>query len=81
MIEKNVLNAIFTVHGNNAKYTVHRRDGIETVPCQNEVENIAILTMGTHESIYFDRVPVNKKLYLKYDHKINTWILHTIKEN
>jgi len=80
MIEKGLLNAVFTVHGNDVKYTVYRKDGIETVPCQNEVENIAVSTMGTHESIYFDRVPLNEKLYLKYDHKINTWVLHNIGE-
>lgn len=44
-------------------------------PYQNEVENLALETIGTTEDIYFEEIPINDNFYLKFDHNINAWML------
>lgn len=60
--------------------TLRLVNGKLQAPYQNEVENIAIETMGTHEDIYFARVPINDKFYLKWDDNTYAWMLRKRKE-
>lgn len=61
----------------NIELTMRLKDGKLVVPYQNEVENLALEVIGTAEDIYFDKVPINDDLYLKFDPNIDDWVLHT----
>ncbi len=61
----------------NVQLTMFLKDGLLLVPVQNEVENLALETVGTHRSIYFDKTPINEELYLLYDKVYKTWVLFT----
>lgn len=37
------------------------------LPCQDEVEHIALEVIGDHRQIYFDPIPIGNGLYLKFD--------------
>lgn len=60
----------------DAEFTVYLKDGVLMIPIQSEVENIALTTVGNHHGIYFDEIPLNDNLYLKFDREINTWIIY-----
>ena len=63
-----------------AEITLRLINGKLQAPYQNEVENLALETVGTTESIYFEEVPINDSFCLKFDHNINAWILRKRKE-
>ena len=42
---------------------------------QNEVENLALDSLGTHENIYFDETPVTDRFSVKFNREENVWEL------
>ena len=42
---------------------------------QNEVENIALVTLGTSRNIYFDHIPITLDHELIWSDKEDGWIL------
>jgi hypothetical protein len=62
---------------NDLKITIYLlEDGRLVTPYQNEIENLALETMNTHERIYFDKIIVNEELFFKFNREINAWVLH-----
>ena len=59
----------------NIELTARVIDGNITFPYQNEVENLALETVGTSENIYFEYIPITKNLYVKYSQTERTWVL------
>lgn len=55
--------------------TAHVIDGDITFPYQNEIENLALETIGTSENIYFGYIPITKDLYVKYSQTKKAWVL------
>jgi hypothetical protein len=55
--------------------TTRIADGNITFPYQNEIENLALETIGTSENIYFRYIPITKDLYVRYSQTKRTWIL------
>lgn len=43
------------------------KEGRLFLPFQNEVENVALETVGSHHGIYRNAIPLTDNLYLKYD--------------
>ena len=59
----------------NIELTTRIIDGKITFPHQNEVENLALETIGTSEDIYFEKIPITKDLYVEYSQAKKTWVL------
>lgn len=59
----------------NIELTTRIVDGNITFPYQNEIENLALETIGSSEDIYFRYIPVTKNLYVRYSQTKKTWIL------
>ena len=59
----------------NIYLTARVIDGNITFPYQNEVENLALETVGTSENIYFGYIPITKDLYVRYSQTKKTWVL------
>lgn len=49
------------------KITAEFHEGKLYLLYQNEVENIALETIGDHHGIYFDSIPIGNGLYLKFN--------------
>lgn len=59
----------------NIELTARVIDRNITFPYQNEVENLALETIGTSENIYFGYIPITKNLYVKHSQTEKTWVL------
>lgn len=57
------------------KLTTYIVDGKITFPYQNEVENLALETIGSSENIFFEKIPITKDLYIEYSDTEKSWIL------
>jgi len=55
--------------------TLRLVNGKLQAPYQNEIENIALETMGTTEDIYFEEIPIDDNFCLKFDNDVNAWML------
>jgi len=60
--------------------TLRLVNGKLQAPYQNEIENIALETVGTTEDIYFKEIPINDNFYLKFDNGVNAWMLRKRKK-
>ena len=59
----------------NIELTARVVGGNITFPYQNEIENLALETIGSSEDIYFEKIPITKNLYVEFCQIENFWIL------
>ena len=59
------------------RLTAFVRNNKVLFPYQNEIENLALDSVGSHENIYFDETPVTDRFSVKYDRAENAWELKT----
>lgn len=59
------------------RVTLEIKDGRLYLPYQDEVEALALETMGTHHKIYFEPIPIRLgdkcKLYIMYAKDLGGW--------
>ena len=56
-------------------FTVKIENGEILFPVQSEVELLALVTLGSSREVYFDEIPINDTLHIKFNKEKNTWIL------
>lgn len=55
------------------KISLAVRNGKLCLPVQHEVEDIAIMVLGDHQLIFFERIPLTDSVYLLYNAEISGW--------
>ncbi len=59
--------------------TIRVEKGKVTFPYQNEVENLALETIGTQDNIYFEPTPLTDEFYVEREEGYDGWVLKVIK--